>query len=679
MKRIKVNSEEVYRRPGSIVSANCRANMVNYANLNSFNRMILVASTQNQFVCIENPEPPLVDSIYTDGLTYESSYMTVFDKDVKVLRRFDKHIMGKKTDMSILLLTDGKYLYTHIQKEYNELVNDYGYKNDGVGIKAQENDVIEAEEYIGKPDIFSPRGLCWGKNLYCIYNISGHTLEDAVRMRKETAENFKVCKVMGVDVVLNSKQRLKNIHGTIDNYKPIPDIGDCIDRRKAVIVTQFIEKPSQILTSNKSMMEISYSDTITYLPEGSQCVDMDLFASNEESIANEYLKQVYRDCKKFYTEYIDAVNELKNEYFLDVSSEYWSDFYKAIYIDGAGYLMPSGDNVYSPDTYILNMTFQKYEGLKEGQKISGMHGNKGVVSEISDDTHEIYELYSGYNFISERGKVVDVIVNTAGVPNRSNYGQLAEKYTNNIVGGIIEYHQDPDRRDLKMMYKDIMYVFLYIAPEMHDDIIEDIKDGVYTEDELMMSFLTKPFSVKTNPWPEPCHHPIYELNNAKRFSNVYKYIKSRGVYNNFIGKERLYILNDDGSKIATNIYAEVSKMYIIPLEHSAEKKFGARTKGYYATNGALAKTTRKKERTAPYAETPIQLGVRDMVVLTSALKPYSLESLIRFITTTDSEVVDSFKAILGQLGLKIEYNEEIISALRRIVQAEIAERESIKR
>lgn len=657
---------ELYRKEGTIVAANARANMVNLANQDSFNRLMLCSSAQKQFVCLENPEPARVDSLYTPGLCYTSSFNTYYENGVTVIKKFDKYILGNKAGMSILLMVDekNKELKTHIHYDYMPTADGFGFRNDGCANDFGDGDRIPARTYIQKPDIFSPKGLCWGKNYYTMYNISSHTLEDSVKISSKVRDNTKLCKVIQLSIPLKYRDRLKNVYGEVDSYKPFPGIGECVRDDGIAMVISTIEKNAQFLISPEMMRDIADSDELRYIPAGAICFDIDVMAPNEDVIVNKMCKVIYNDCKNFYTEYVELAKEwLDKGYKADYHTEYYIDWYKSLYIDDAGFR--NSETPESIDTYYLNIQFYKYEHIDIGQKCTGMHGNKGVVSDIDEDTAvELNEIYPAGTFVTESGIDVDIVLNTAGVPNRSNIGQDSEKFINNVMDGIIRYHKDPARRDLKMMYNDVMYLLKYIAPEQHDEMeLLDIQ-----HDDLMMDILENDFVIYTNPFPQPQHHEIYHMNNAEREEKVYLEFRDR--YKGYIGKERIFI--KDGDKlIPTNIVAEVSRMYFIFLEYTAEKKYGARSKGYYTRNGGLSKTNRKKDKISPYAETPIKLGVRDFVVLTSKFKVMDTSDLLNFMLTTDSEIVDTFKALLAQIGVTIEYDQETVLEVKRMVESEL--------
>ncbi|MBY0585359.1 hypothetical protein K5B08_00350, partial [Candidatus Carsonella ruddii] len=65
--------------------------------------------------------------------------------------------------------------------------------------------------------------------------------------------------------------------------------------------------------------------------------------------------------------------------------------------------------------------------LKIGDKMSGRHGNKGVISNIIDEVNMPYDKY---------GKSIELILNPLGIPSRMNVGQLLEVYLSSSIKEI---------------------------------------------------------------------------------------------------------------------------------------------------------------------------------------------------------------------------------------------------
>ena len=85
--------------------------------------------------------------------------------------------------------------------------------------------------------------------------------------------------------------------------------------------------------------------------------------------------------------------------------------------------------------------------ISEGDKLSGRHGNKGVISKILPEEDMPF---------LEDGTPVDIILNPLGVPSRMNVGQLLEMHTgwaakklnNRIMSPVFDGARDQDIKDL---------------------------------------------------------------------------------------------------------------------------------------------------------------------------------------------------------------------------------------
>jgi DNA-directed RNA polymerase subunit beta len=66
----------------------------------------------------------------------------------------------------------------------------------------------------------------------------------------------------------------------------------------------------------------------------------------------------------------------------------------------------------------VRFIIRSVKGLEIGDKLTGLHGNKGIVSLILED-HQM-------PYIKETGKHVDLLLNPASVTSRTNFGQLME-------------------------------------------------------------------------------------------------------------------------------------------------------------------------------------------------------------------------------------------------------------
>ena len=96
-------------------------------------------------------------------------------------------------------------------------------------------------------------------------------------------------------------------------------------------------------------------------------------------------------------------------------------------------------------------------------------------------------------------------------------------------------------------------------------------------------------------------------------------------------------------------------MYFVLLEHSPDKKLILRTQGSYDAKGSLTKSTEKKDRLVRYANTPVKLGERDLLVLAVLLGE---EKLHEFLQDLQSGNIGAFKSVLNAYGVDIVVKEE---------------------
>ncbi len=109
---------------------------------------------------------------------------------------------------------------------------------------------------------------------------------------------------------------------------------------------------------------------------------------------------------------IEALNQLKAQYNLakkDIQERFEDKVLK----------IKQGDDLLQSVMKMVKVFVAIKRRLKPGDKMSGRHGNKGVVSKIVPVEDMPYQ---------ENGKPVDIVLNPLGVPSRMNVGQILETH-----------------------------------------------------------------------------------------------------------------------------------------------------------------------------------------------------------------------------------------------------------
>ncbi|HHS48457.1 MAG TPA: DNA-directed RNA polymerase subunit beta, partial [Desulfurella acetivorans] len=187
--------------------------------------------------------------------------------------------------------------------------------------------------------------------------------------------------------------------------------------------------------------------------------------------------------------------------------------------------------------------------LSVGDKMSGRHGNKGVVSRILP--------VCDMPFL-EDGTAVDVVLNPLGVPSRMNLGQILETHLGWISKGLgkkIDELIKEGRKDILRQY--LKQIFLGNADEFIDSLSDEMLDIYANEWKNGVYFAT----------------PVFEGPKEKDF-DYYKKILGIDTF-----KSTLFD-GVTGEKFLEPV--TVGVMYVLKLHHLVDDKVHARSVGPYS-------------------------------------------------------------------------------------------------
>lgn len=187
--------------------------------------------------------------------------------------------------------------------------------------------------------------------------------------------------------------------------------------------------------------------------------------------------------------------------------------------------------------------------LSVGDKMSGRHGNKGVVSRILP--------VCDMPFL-EDGTAVDVVLNPLGVPSRMNLGQILETHLGWISKGLgkkIDELMKEGKKDILRQY--LKQIFLGNADAFVDGLSDEMLDIYVKEWKNGVHFAT----------------PVFEGPKEKDF-DYYKKILGIDTF-----KSTLYD-GITGEKFIEPV--TVGVMYMLKLHHLVDDKVHARSVGPYS-------------------------------------------------------------------------------------------------
>ena len=283
-----------------------------------------------------------------------------------------------------------------------------------------------------------------------------------------------------------------NLYGDVNNYKTFPDIGEKIND-KIICSTRRIDNDQIFFDFKESnLRKINFSND-TLCVEGSsggRIVDINVYSNKslEEMQENEYHEQLnyyYENELRYYQEIYDYLKDivLNN---LPHTIELNRLYKKAKEILNKDVKWCEVQTKKPFSNVILEFVVARETPLKKGSKVTGLYGNKGVISDVYEDEDMP---------ITENGDVIDIEFNRLGVINRINTFQLFEKSitfimnrtvdriktleTNdqkaNFVFMMVRYFNDNQATKMKSMYDKY-------TEEQKEDFIEDIyKRGIYVD------------------------------------------------------------------------------------------------------------------------------------------------------------------------------------------------------
>ena len=390
---------------------------------------------------------------------------------VAKIRKFSFEIDPKYDHyFMIVQKRDGSY---HVieRKCYEHVTESYGflYNNKNIDI-AQPGQVIPADTTIKKSlafDDFDNRQD--GVNAQVIYQSTEKSKEDAIEIRKGFAPRLASPEICPITIMVNDNDVPLNLYGDRTFYHSFANVGQPL--KNSIVCGLRKERKDQALYSLSvdRMMDITMSDTkYLVLLHDPVIVDIDIYCNNPtllDKFYNAQLKFYYEEKLRFARELIELLKPLKEEQHAKFSPELQKLYYvNESLLSGKQY---TSDKVFS--NVIIEITVLGVNPLEEGDKLANRYGGKGCISRIVPD--ELMPLMPN-------GKRADIRLNTSGVPNRENAGQLFEQSINMRAEQLVEYivQRNVKPIDALQMIADFLSI---VSPKMaskYEDVLLEVYD-----------------------------------------------------------------------------------------------------------------------------------------------------------------------------------------------------------
>ena len=576
----------------------------------SGNRGIMTTSHLKQAMTPINPEFPKVFTEYENMVGRNSTGLKKARREWRVIDKVYKFEEGNHL-YTLVVKDEATGFYDVIQKKLVEdLTEKFGFRYNTEDLdKLQVGDLIPEGSVLYKSTSYDEdNNYRFGVNATFCYTSDVRTTEDAILVSESFADKFRCVEVEKIKVSINDNDVLLNLYGDEEHYKCFPDVGETI-KDSIICATRRINN-EQIFYDFKetNLRKINFSEDVLCIEhgEGGKIIDINVYSNKtmEEMEINEYHAQVnkyYKNEQRYYKELVESTQDMvieNKEHGRNLNYVYKKS--KDILNENVKWCEQHGKKPFS--NMIVEFLVEREVPLKKGSKITGLFGNKGVISKIVPDDEMP---------ILENGKVVDVQFNCLGVINRLNSFQLFEQSINFIMNRTIDRIKTLETNDQRASViftmikhfntrqaKEMGEMYSNLSVEEREEFIQDIyKYGVFVH--------IPPF------WHErPLFDVLSEIYDKYDWLNPYKaYIKKNGRYRP--------IMNE----------LIVGEMYIIRLKQTASKGLSTRSVGGVNLVGVPVKDAQAKENKILYSKTPCRLGLDEVLNLLIGMDPEDLAKM----------------------------------------------------
>lgn len=339
-------------------------NLVPFLNSNHPGRLTMAGKAIPQALSLVNREAPLVQTVGFDGVPFVQKLGDAFSSSSKAAGT-----VTKITDTHVTITDKDGVAHKHI-KTVNLPFNMKGFLDEEPSVKV--GDKVKKGETIFSNNYTKDGQLALGRNLTVAYMPwKGYNMEDAIVIRHGAAKDMSSHHAFKYDYEVNPEALLKK--SLIQKYFP------------GKLTREQIDKLDDKGFANVGA-ELHHGDPIYAVLE-----------KREPSAEDKLLGRLHK--------------QLVNPYRLVM--EQWDEENPAKVVDA------------HTDGKYVKILIRAVKDLGIGDKLTGLHGNKGVVSLIVPDDEMPYD--------KETGKPVDLILNPASVTSRINLGQLMESVAGKIA------------------------------------------------------------------------------------------------------------------------------------------------------------------------------------------------------------------------------------------------------
>lgn len=318
-------------------------------------------------------------------------------------------------------------------------------------------------------------------------------IEDGIRVSEEFCLANKT-KGYGKRILAWNKSTIPlNMHGDLDNYKFIPDIGERVGPSGLIFATRkIVPGKAAPLMSRKALRKLDLHDKTTYAAPNAKVIDVIVYKGNNNKSnlpkgMDEQCQFYYKKASTYYNNIIDEYKRLNRDRNGECSI---TPEFQTLLRNSLAYTQVPEKRHITPmysrqeiQEWVIEVIFEYDIIPGVGYKFSGIHGDKNIVvskvprSEMPRDA---------------AGNYADIIKDAYSVVKRMNIGCVIETYINASADKLrsdLEREYLSGQYDYPKLLKRILGWYEIVAPLHYDNVIECLNLGVTTAQEEVDSFI----------------------------------------------------------------------------------------------------------------------------------------------------------------------------------------------
>ncbi|MND14837.1 DNA-directed RNA polymerase subunit beta [compost metagenome] len=613
-----------------------QGSLITHIRCNSSSRVQMVNSQYGQALVIKGATPRRQQT-GTEREFGRFTFSKTFDRNVNILAEIERYPFSVGVDT---IVENPETVYIYEDAETGEIgmmsVPRFNCNHQYFGFKYQFNKEVTSKLFAGahipagsvvahSPSLDKDGNYNIGRELNVVYLSLPGVIEDGVIIADDvlpeiTAKGFKkYTESAGRNHMFLNLYADKNNPGV---YKPFPDIGDLVREDGLLFATRpYDPLLAPVEMSVGALQEVDYVyDRLTYVTPGARVVDVvvhhdDTNRNPPTPVGMErQMNKYHQAAMKFYQKILDVYNKLRksHEKNLVLSPEL-----HRLIVEALGYVnKPNSQGQQVTKTYRrqplddwrVEITIEFDTQPTDGAKVSGGHGNKGVICQVWP-AHRMP--------VDAEGNRADIIMEPYSVIKRMNLGCMYEPYINASADRLTKQLRElfGFNRDGSNVPKETKQLLRFVTP-MAQQKLDPVKVDIAYKKLLRFYEICSPWMVQMMSEPDypnagephvmavlrdgiylwmpnnnPIDYPTMIDELRAEFPPVYGPVK-------FIGYT--------GKEITTKESVLIGSAYIIVLEKTGGDWSGV-SSAKLQHHGIPAKITKSDKNSYPGAAQPVRM------------------------------------------------------------------------